>query len=715
MKRLATLITLLCLLTANAFAQDRQFLYIKFAPEDATLEINGEIKYTENGVYQELVPFGKYRYKVYKEGYTSISDVVHVSNLENTHRIDIRLIKPVGSISIPNTYNLTGAKVYVDFVEVGELPIKDLQLSKGRHMLVIKHPLYRVYGDIFQISNEEHKILTPELFQTHRQLELETITGAHIYVNGIHKGIETYNGKFNIGRKYRFDITKKGHKPTSMKYYVSHNDNATNVILKDPIPKYGTLEVNSTLPKASIYVDDKLTYNVTPSKLATIIGKHTVYVEYNDFKSQPQTVKIRKGKTSSLYFELPHGSLAITSTPPDGKVYLDDEAIGLTPKYLSAISTGNHKIRVEYDGHKYESQTKTISVIDGEYQELIFEKKCGTLMLTSNPSNATVIIDGQVIGNTPMLIDDIWEGEHTVTLKYDENYKNKTITKDITITEGDTTSLNMGIFGSLNVNSTPLGAAVYIDGNRVGNTPLYIPELIIDEHEVTVEYDKLWSKTKKISETKKVYIKEDTHEELSFDIEDSYQVINIKTNPEISAVYIDGEAIGTTPGAFIIPSGDHVISFKYNDNDFIYAKTINFADLKDNGQDEMFFDLAYDHDLLISVIEEEVEEDAIPFQLVEEKPSFLGGDANQFAKWVNQRLVYPEIAKENGVQGRVTLQFTVEKDGRITNVKVLRGVDPSLDKEAVRVVSSSPKWTPGKQRDRAVPVTYTFPVIFQLR
>ena len=115
------------------------------------------------------------------------------------------------------------------------------------------------------------------------------------------------------------------------------------------------------------------------------------------------------------------------------------------------------------------------------------------------------------------------------------------------------------------------------------------------------------------------------------------------------------------------------------------------------------------------VQEEEVEEEAIPFQLVEEKPSFNGGDANEFSKWVNSKLVYPEIAKENGVQGRVTLQFTVEADGRVTNVKVLRGVDDSLDKEAVRVVSSSPRWKPGKQRDRAVKVTYTFPVIFQLR
>ena len=139
--------------------------------------------------------------------------------------------------------------------------------------------------------------------------------------------------------------------------------------------------------------------------------------------------------------------------------------------------------------------------------------------------------------------------------------------------------------------------------------------------------------------------------------------------------------------------------------------------------DDMFQTLEDDASLGVEIMdyreeevqEEEVEEEAIPFQLVEEKPSFNGGDANEFSKWVNSKLVYPEIAKENGVQGRVTLQFTVEADGRVTNVKVLRGVDDSLDKEAVRVVSSSPKWKPGKQRDRAVKVTYTFPVIFQLR
>ena len=101
-------------------------------------------------------------------------------------------------------------------------------------------------------------------------------------------------------------------------------------------------------------------------------------------------------------------------------------------------------------------------------------------------------------------------------------------------------------------------------------------------------------------------------------------------------------------------------------------------------------------------------------QIEEELPTFMGGSANRFSYWVNAHLEYPEIAKENKIQGRVLVQFTVDTDGSVTNVKVLEGSDPSLNKEAVRVVSNSPKWTPGTQDGKPVRVSYTFPVIFSL-
>ena len=99
------------------------------------------------------------------------------------------------------------------------------------------------------------------------------------------------------------------------------------------------------------------------------------------------------------------------------------------------------------------------------------------------------------------------------------------------------------------------------------------------------------------------------------------------------------------------------------------------------------------------------------FQVVEDMPTFPG-DIN---KWLGKNVKYPVIAQENNIQGRVTVQFVIEKDGSITDVKVLRGVDPSLDKEAVRVVKSMPKWKPGKQRGKPVRVSYTVPINFRLQ
>ena len=107
--------------------------------------------------------------------------------------------------------------------------------------------------------------------------------------------------------------------------------------------------------------------------------------------------------------------------------------------------------------------------------------------------------------------------------------------------------------------------------------------------------------------------------------------------------------------------------------------------------------------------------DAVPFTVVEVKPTFNGGDENYFTKWVAGQLKYPAVAKERKIQGRVILQFIVNKEGKVTNVKVVKGVDPHLDAEAVRAVSSSPLWKPGYQNNAAVNVKYTFPVIYMLK
>ena len=110
---------------------------------------------------------------------------------------------------------------------------------------------------------------------------------------------------------------------------------------------------------------------------------------------------------------------------------------------------------------------------------------------------------------------------------------------------------------------------------------------------------------------------------------------------------------------------------------------------------------------------EEEEEHQI-FVIVEKQPEFPGGDLER-ASFLQKNIKYPVVAQENGIQGRVTCQFVVNTDGSIVDIEVVRGVDPLLDKEAIRVIGTMPKWTPGEQRGKPVRVRFTLPVNFRLQ
>ena len=115
-----------------------------------------------------------------------------------------------------------------------------------------------------------------------------------------------------------------------------------------------------------------------------------------------------------------------------------------------------------------------------------------------------------------------------------------------------------------------------------------------------------------------------------------------------------------------------------------------------------------------AVVEEEEESAQQIFTVVETMPEFPGGQG-ALLQFLAKSIKYPVIAQENGIQGRVTCSFVVNKDGSIVDAEVIRGVDPSLDKEAIRVINTMPKWSPGKQRGKPVRVKYTVPVTFRLQ
>jgi protein TonB len=115
-----------------------------------------------------------------------------------------------------------------------------------------------------------------------------------------------------------------------------------------------------------------------------------------------------------------------------------------------------------------------------------------------------------------------------------------------------------------------------------------------------------------------------------------------------------------------------------------------------------------------AIDEKPKEEETKVFEVVEQMPEFPGGAA-ALMKWLSDNIKYPAIAEENGIQGRVICTFVVERDGSVSDVQVARSIDPSLDKEAMRVLKKMPKWIPGRQNGAAVRVKYTVPVTFKLQ
>ena len=116
----------------------------------------------------------------------------------------------------------------------------------------------------------------------------------------------------------------------------------------------------------------------------------------------------------------------------------------------------------------------------------------------------------------------------------------------------------------------------------------------------------------------------------------------------------------------------------------------------------------------VAVVDEVIDDD-IPFVKVEQMPSFMGGDLMTFRSWAMKQVRYPQVAWENNITGRVLLSFVIEKDGSMSNIKILQTPDESLSNEAIRIMKLSPKWTPGMQRGQAVRVKYTLPIEFRLQ
>ena len=201
---------------------------------------------------------------------------------------------------------------------------------------------------------------------------------------------------------------------------------------------------------------------------------------------------------------------------------------------------------------------------------------------------------------------------------------------------------------------------------------------------------------------------------------------NKSNNNEWDIVFTPANTEGKGCGNIVIPISEQGLAFSYNitANGSIYIKvdSINMNEEKITWQtnpdgvilEDMFFQLQSDSLKYNELVNWKQENIYKIFDTVDEEPSFPGGES-AMKSYLNSNVNYPDVAQENGVQGRVIVESIIEKDGSMSDVKVIRSVDPSLDREALRVVKAMPKWTPAKLKGIPVRTKCTTPVVFRLQ
>lgn len=426
------------------------------------------------------------------------------------------------------------------------------------------------------------------------------------------------------------------------------------------------------------------------------------------------TMKLTTSKVTTVVEQSAGGQyLVMNITPLDAELAID----GGVPQ---TISGGVKNIFLPYGRHAYTVSSRLYISESGEVNigtersELKIDliPNFGYLDITTNPTGATVEINDMAVGKTPYKSDKLPLGKYTVRLSI-PNYA--PTTQEVSLTEGAkrvSVNKNLSTYLSVITIKCPMASANILINNEKRGVGSWSGTLLPGTYEIKATYDGYRDQILALE------VEQNTPQSINIAAPTPiYGILNINTEQSGVMVSIDGKELGEAPNVFsTILVGKRKLTltkdgFVTNESEVVIEEekiTNTVASLEK---------AVIEKNVVVSE-RKDVDPKAVPvdskvYQFVEQMPQFPGGDAG-LMNYLRNNISYPEIAAKNNVQGRVIVQFVVTANGGIGDVKVARGVDPELDKEAVRVVKSFPKFTPGRLKGSAVNVWYTLPVNFKL-
>ncbi|MGR3294050.1 MAG: PEGA domain-containing protein [Candidatus Scalindua sp.] len=518
---------------------------------------------------------GKHLVEVKMEGYEMWSDNV-IIDPGKEYVVTAELQMKPGTVSVNS--EPPNAMILIDSNEVGTTPEIITDLSFEKHLVEVRMDGYEVWSESINVEQGIELNVTAELQMKAGSVSINSEpSGAIILIDNKNAGTTPKTLTGITPGKHHVEVAKDGFETWVESVDVrGEKENILKATLKEIT---GSISIKSNPSEVTIFLDGK-EVGTTPDTIRSVaIGIHEIEIKKDGYAVWKKKTNVKNGKEIALNAVLQPitGSARLESEPTGALIFLDGENVGKTPKIITGIKTGKHEVEVRLDG--YDSWMKMIKIkADREYLfTAALQRRRGSLMLISNPSNAIIYIEGKKSGKTPKAITELIPGNYTVEVKLDEY---QTWSENIDVEPGKETTLKAVLQakpGSINIKSKPSDAKILIDGNEAGTTPETIDDIESGAHtvELMVEGYDVWSVSVDVKANKQSY--------LTAELQQMTGSISIKSEPSNAVVLIDGKKAGTTPAIIKdLSQGTHQVNISV-DGYNVWSENVEIEAKKENG------------------------------------------------------------------------------------------------------------------------------------
>ncbi|MCP4251916.1 MAG: PEGA domain-containing protein, partial [Candidatus Scalindua sp.] len=482
---------------------------------------------------------GKHLVEVKLDGYEIWSKKINVETEKKTS-LTAELKTKYGSISLNSEPDK--ANIFLDGCEIGTTPASIESILHGTHLIEVRMEGYSVWKENVNVEQGKETVLNAILQVNSGSVRIKSQPeNAKIFLDGKHVGMTPGNiTSINPGtHELKVEMENYDVWTESVNVEAGKESVITAVLQRST----GSIMVESDPANALIFVDGKEIGHTPEIIMSSAKGTHTIEVKMDGYDIWKESVDIEPGVEKSLKaaLQVKTGSLIINSKPSGGIIFLDGEESGTTPGNLKGLRLGSHQVEVKMDEYEVWSESVEINTDRENKLTAVLQILTGSLNIKSEPTNATIIVDGSEVGNTPANIADLNPGKYLVEVKVD-GHENWSESVEVTANkENHITAILKQLTGSVNIKSEPTNAIITIDGSKIGNTPTNIADIKPGKHLVEIKMDgyENWSENIEISANKENHI--------SIALQQLTGSVNIKSEPTNATIIVDGSEVGNTP------------------------------------------------------------------------------------------------------------------------------------------------------------------------